>query len=106
MPNHHGGIVVHSSFLGMRAGHSALLEFLTVLPQECEDAAQAAHASSAEHAFHLKSRVRGWCVDVAAWLHSMHSTAMNLFDAALQGPHRHQQLQLVEQAVLQASQGL
>lgn len=36
-----------------------MLEFLTVLPQECEDAAAAAQSGTAEGAFQLKQRVGG-----------------------------------------------
>ena len=45
------------SAAGPRLPQATLVEFLTVLPQECEDAAAAAQAGPAEQAFHLKQRV-------------------------------------------------
>lgn len=52
-----------------------MLEFLTLLPQECEDAAAAAQPASAEHGWALKARAHEWSPEVAAWLHSVHSSS-------------------------------
>jgi hypothetical protein len=51
-----------------------MLEFLTLLPQECEDAAAAAQSASAELAWGLKARAHEWSPEVAAWLWTLHSS--------------------------------
>ena len=72
-----------------------MLEFLTLLPQECEDAAAAAQAASAEVAWGLKARAHKWSPEVAAWLHALHSSsgaAAAASPGAAQGPpspHQH-----------------
>lgn len=51
-----------------------MLEFVTVLPQECEDAANAAQSGCAEEVFKLKQRVSrpvGWLVSPAGTLPGM-----------------------------------
>ena len=59
-------------------GRELLLEFLTALPQECEDAAAAAAApaSPAEAGFALRQRVRGWAREVGAWLVEEHCAVL------------------------------
>ena len=61
-----------------------MLEFLTILPQECLDASEAAHATSAEAAFNLRQRVREWGVEVAAWLSALHAAAVGTDASAAQ----------------------
>ncbi|KAL4458064.1 hypothetical protein ABPG75_012929 [Micractinium tetrahymenae] len=60
--------------LGPRLSQQRMLEFLTLLPQECEDAAAAAQSASAEQGWALKARAHEWSPEVAAWLHSVHSS--------------------------------
>ena len=49
-----------------------MLELLTLLPEECEDAAAAAVSAPAEVAWGLKARSREWSAEVAAWLYALH----------------------------------
>jgi hypothetical protein len=61
--------------IGSLLNQQVMLEFLTVLPGECEDAYTALQASTAndagEAAFLLKERAGEWCIEVGAWLYSL-----------------------------------
>eukprot|EP00887_Chlorella_sp_A99_P001509 scaffold8.g1509.t1 len=87
--------------LALRLPQPLLLEFLTVLPQECEDAAAAAASPSApaEAEFALRERVRQWSLEVAAWLHAAHSAALG---APANAAAMAAQPGSLEQAVLQS----
>ena len=61
--------------LGSLLNQQTMLEFLTVLPGECEDAYQSLQASAdadaSEAAFLLKQRAGEWCIEVGAWLYNV-----------------------------------
>lgn len=59
-------------------GEPAMLELLTILPGECEDAYNAQHKlpDGADAALLLKQRAEGWCLQVAGHLHSLHSAML------------------------------
>jgi hypothetical protein len=60
--------------IGSLLDQQVMLEFLTILPGECDDAYSALQASTAseasEAAFLLKQRSGEWCIEVGAWLFS------------------------------------
>ncbi|PRW18313.1 ARM repeat-containing [Chlorella sorokiniana] len=54
--------------LGSRLNTACMLEFLTLLPQEIEDAVAAAQSASAEVAWALKARAHEWSSEVIVFL--------------------------------------
>ncbi|KAL4542097.1 hypothetical protein Ndes2526B_g06582 [Nannochloris sp. 'desiccata'] len=61
--------------MGSLLDQQVMLEFLTILPGEVDDAYSALHASIAtdasEAAFLLKQRAGEWCIEVGSWLYNI-----------------------------------
>jgi hypothetical protein len=61
--------------MGSLLDQHLMIEFLTILPAECDDAYAALQASTAtdanEAAFLLKQRAGEWCTEVGTWLYNL-----------------------------------